>query len=122
MPTLSPDDARRVGAELRRWSQRPISDTNARTLGLFGVLIVVVMVAAQNAPDPAAVVRGLSAVYFAMLASAHVVSLFMLRGLWRAGVAEAQGAMEAMRDPRRLSAFDMAMSWLMVGLVARWWE
>ena len=75
MPNLPPDDARRIGAELGRWSRRSTSDANARAFGLFGVLIVLALVAAQNAPQPAATVRGLATVYFAMLAAAHFVSL-----------------------------------------------
>ena len=122
MRSLSPEEARRVGAELRRWSRRPTGDGNARALGLFGILIVLVLVAAQHASQPAAVVRGLAAVYVVMLATVHFTSLGLLRGLLRAGVAEAQDAMDAARDLRRLSAFDMAMAWILVGLAACWWE
>lgn len=121
--SLSKDDARRIGADLKRWSRRPISATNARALGLCTILIVLVLVAAHHAPQPAAVVRGLAAVYAVMLATLHFMSLGLLRGLVRAGVAEAQDAMDSLRDPRRISGFDMAMTWLLVGTAARyWWE
>jgi len=120
--TLSEHDARRIGAELKRWSQRPIRATNARALGLCGVLIVLVLVATQHAPDAAATIRRLAALYVVMLASLHYLSLGLLRGLLRAGVAEAQDAIDAVRDPRRISAFDMAMFWTLLALATRYFE
>jgi len=119
---LSEYDARRIGAELKRWSQRPIRATNARALGLCGVLLVLLLVAMQHVPDGAATIRRLAAVYVVMLASLHYLSLGLLRGLRRAGVAEAQDAIDAVRDSRRISAFDMAMFWTLVALAARYFE
>ncbi|HYW88311.1 MAG TPA: hypothetical protein VFB50_11105 [Chloroflexota bacterium] len=122
MRALSEYDARRIGAELKRWSQRPIRATNARALGLCGVLLVLLLVAMQHVPDAAATIRRLAAVYVVMLASLHYLSLGLLRGLRRAGVAEAQDAIDAVRDSRRISAFDMAMFWTLVALAARYFE
>jgi hypothetical protein len=116
------DDARRIGAELKRWSQRPVTTTNARALGLSGVLLVMVLLAGQHSPQPAAAIRAVAAIYAVMLATLHYLSLGVLRGLLRGGVAEAQDAMDAVRDPRRISAFDMAMTWLLVAGVVRYWE
>jgi hypothetical protein len=90
MRTLSEEDARRIGAELKRWSQRPIRATNARALGLCGILIVLLLVAMQHAPNPAATIRGLAAMFVVMQGSLHFMSLGLLRGLLRAGVGEAQ--------------------------------
>jgi hypothetical protein len=118
--SLSNDEARRLGAELKRWSQRPIGVTNARALGLCGMLMALMVVIAQDLSAPALAVRGFAAMWAVMLAAAHFVALGMLRGLLRAGVAEAQDAMSAMRHPRRISAFDMAMTWLLVAGVARY--
>ena len=120
MRALSEEDARRIGVELKRWSQRPIRSTNARALGLFGILIVLVLVAMQHAPDPTVTIRGLAAMFAVMLASLHFMSLGLLRGLLRAGVGEAQDAIDATRDPLRISGFDMAMLWMTVGLAARY--
>ena len=120
--TLSEHDAQRIGAELKRWSQRPIRATNARALGLCGVLLVLLLVALQHVPDAAATIRRLAALYVVMLASLHYLSLGLLRGLRRAGVAEAQDAIDAVRDSRRISAFDMAMFWTLVALAARYFE
>ena len=122
MRTLSEHDARRIGAELKRWSQRPISATNARALGLCGILIVIVLVAARHMPDPAVAARQFAAMYVVFLGSLHFLSKGVLRGLLRAGVAEAQDALDAVRDPRRISAFDMAMLWVLVALTARFFE
>jgi hypothetical protein len=118
MRTLSEEDARRLGAELKRWSQRPVRATNARALGLCGCLIVMMLVAAQHAPDPAATIRGLATMFVVMQGSLHFMSMGLLRGLVRAGVGEAQDAITAARDPRRISGFDMAMLWIMVALAA----
>ena len=114
MRTLSEEDARRIGAELKRWSQRPIRATNRRALGLCGILIVLLLVATQHAPNPAATIRGLATMFVVMQGSLHFMSLGLLRGLLRAGVGEAQDAIDAARDPRRISGFDMAMLWTMV--------
>lgn len=122
MRTLSEEDARRIGAELKRWSQRPVRVTNARALGLCGMLIVMMLVAAQRTPDPAATVHGLATMFVVMQGSLHFMSLGLLRGLRRAGVSEAQDAMESVREPHRISNFDMAMLWTMVALAARYIE
>jgi hypothetical protein len=42
--------------------------------------------------------------------------------LLRVGVTEAQDAINAVRDSRRISAFDMAMFWTLVALAARYFE
>lgn len=120
MRTLSKDEARRIGSELKRWSERPVGAANARALGLCAVLVALMLVSAQQLPVPA--VRRLAAISAVMLASLHYISLAILRGLLRAGVAEARDAMDAVRDPRRISAFDMAMAWLLVAALARYWE
>ena len=122
MRSLSEDDARRIGADLKRWSQRPITATNARALGLCAILIVLVLVAAHFERQPVVAVRGLAAIFTVMLASLHFMSLGVLRGLLRAGVAEAQDAIDAVRDRRRISAFDMAMTWLLVASAARYFD
>ena len=122
MRALSEHDAQRIGAELKRWSQRPVRESNARALGLCSVLVVLVVVAAQYTPQPAAAVRVLAAVYIVMLGSLHYLSMGLLRGLMRAGVAEAKSALASVRDPRRISGFDMAMLWVVVALLARQFE
>lgn len=120
MRSLSKDETRRIGAELKRWSQRPIGATNVRAAGLSVALTMLVLAAALSLPAPADVVRGFAAMSSVMLATMHFIALGTLRGLRRAGIAEAQDAMDAMRDPRRISAFDMAMTWLLIAGIARY--
>ena len=120
MRSLSNDETRRIGAELKRWSQRPIGATNVRAVGLSVALTMLMLAAAHSLPAPADVVRGFAATSAAMLATIHFIALGTLRGLRRAGIAEAQDAMNAMRDPRRISAFDMAMTWLLFAGIARY--
>lgn len=122
MRSLSKDQARRIGAELKSWSQRPIGAANVRALALCGVLAVLMLVGVQDLPRPAVAVRGFAAMSAVMLATAHFIASGALRGLLRAGIAEAQDALSVLRDPRRISAFDMAMGWLLVGGLARYWE
>jgi hypothetical protein len=116
--TLSEDDARRIGAELKRWSERPIGATNARALGLCTILTVMTLVAAQRAPNPAAAVHGFATIFAVIQGSVHFMSMGLLRGLRRAGIGYAQDAINAVRDPRRISNFDMAMLWTIVALAA----
>ena len=118
MGTLSEDDARRIGAGLKRWSQRPVRETNARTIGLCAILIVMMLILTQRTPNSAAAIEGIATVCAGIQAILHLASLGMLRGLLRTGVGEAQDALNAMRDPRRISNFDMAMLWTMAALVA----
>jgi hypothetical protein len=96
--------------------------TNLRALGLCGVLLTMVLVAAWHMPDPAAAVRHLAALFAVMLATLHFVSKGMLRGLRQAGVSEAQDAIDSVSDPRRIAAFDMAIVWVLVALLARQFE
>ena len=58
--------------------------------------------------------------FVVMQGSLHFMAMGLLRGLLRAGVGEAQDAIDAARDPRRISGFDMAMLWIMVALAARY--
>ena len=118
--SFSKDEASRIGAELKRWSQRPISDTNARALGLCAILVLINLIVAQHTPKPADAIHTLAVMTAAMLGSLHFMSLGVLRGLLRAGVAEAQDVINALRDPRRISNFDMSMAWLLVAGLARY--
>jgi hypothetical protein len=122
MRSLSKEEARLVGTELKRWSQRPIGATNMRVLGLYGVLAMLGLFVAQSLPAPAAAIRSLAAMSAVVMATVHFILLRTLRGLLRAGVVEAQDAMSAMQDPRRISAFDMAMTWLLVAAIAGYCE
>jgi hypothetical protein len=120
--TLSKDDARRIGAELKRWSQRPIGATNARVVGLCAIVVVMMLVAAQHEPNSAAAVQAIATMFVVIQGSLHFMSLGLLRGLLRAGIGEAQDAIDAMRDPRRISNFDVAMLWTVVALAAPHFE
>jgi hypothetical protein len=122
MRSISKDQARRIGAELKVWSQRPIAAANTRGMVLCGVLALLMLAGVQDLSKPALAVRGFAAMSAIMLATAHFVAFGVLRGLLRAGVAEAQEALSVLRDPRRISAFDMAMGWLLIGALARYWE
>jgi len=120
--TPSKAEAERIGAELKRWSQRPVGVTNARVLGLATVVLVMMLVAVRRTTEPASAVGGIAAMFAVLQGSIHFMSLGLLRGLQRAGVPEAQDAILALRNPRRLSNLDMAALWLFVALTARLWQ
>jgi hypothetical protein len=120
--SLSEDDARRIGAELKRWSQRPISATNARVLGLCVILIVTMLVATKGAPNGASAISSLATVFAVCQCTLYYMSISLLRGLLRVGVREARDAIIAVRDPRRISNFDMAMLWVLIALTAHHFE
>ena len=120
--TLSQEDIRRIGAELKRWSQRPIGVNNARALGLCAIVIVMMLVAAQRTPNPAVAIHGISAMFAVFQGSVHFMLIGLLRGLLRAGIGEAQDAINSVRDPHRISNFDMAMLWTLVALAANYFE
>ena len=122
MRALSERDAKRIGAELKRWSQRPVRATNARALGLYIILMVFVLVAAQHTSKPAAGIRVVASMFAVMLASLHYLGMGLLRGLLRAGIAEARDAINSVRAPHRISGFDMSMLWVAVALLARQFE
>lgn len=118
MLTLSKDDAQRIGANLKRWSQRPIQATNARIMGLGGITVVMMLVAANHTPEPAMAVRGIAILFVALQGAVHYISVGALRVLCAAGIKEAHDSLAAYRDPRRISSLDMAMVWTAVALAA----
>ena len=122
MPTVSKEDAKRIGAELKRWSQRPVRSTNARALGLCGAVVAMMLIASHQTPDPAATVRGMATMFAVLQSSLHFMGTAVLRGLMRGGIADAQAALASMRDPRRISNLDMAAVWTLVALIARRFE
>ena len=122
MIALSKAEAERIAAELKRWSRRPVGAINARVLGLAVIVLVMMLVAVQRTPEPASAVGGIAATFAVLQGSIHFVSLGLLRGLLRGGVAEAQEAILALRNPRRLSNLDMAALWTLVALVSGYWE
>jgi len=115
------EDSKRVGAELKRWSQRPIRATNARRLALCAAVAAMMFIAMQQTSDPAPVVIGMATMFAVMLSSLHWMAMALLRGLARGGVVEPEDALSSIRDPRRISNLDMAAAWTLVALLARQW-
>ena len=119
MSIMSEQDAERVGAELRRWSRRPIRRTNASALALCAAVAAMMFIAVQQTPEPAPVVRSLATMFAVLLSSLHWMATALLRGLARRGIPEAAEALASIRDPRRISNLDVAVMWLLVALMAR---
>jgi len=119
---LSKKDAKRVGAELKRWSQRPVRSTNTRAVALCGVVLTLMFIATQQSPNPAAAFREMATMFAVLQSSLHLMATALLRGLARGGIGEAQDALASVRDQRRISNLDMAAGWTLVALVARQFE
>jgi len=120
MPLISNEDAKRLGADLKHWANRPIRATNSKAVGLCGAAAVMMMfIATQQASDPATAVRGMATMFAVLQSCLHFMATGLLRGLAWGGIAEAQQALKSVRDPRRISNLDMAALWALIALVAQ---
>ena len=122
MPMLSEVEARKIGAKLRHWSEKPVSQTNARALAFCIIGFVLTLVAARHSPDPIAAVRSISVMFIAVQAAVHYLAIASLRSLIGLGVKEAETALEVYRNPCRISCLDIAMVWTAVALIARYFQ
>lgn len=114
---LNNDNAdRRLSSNLIKWAARPRRLVNIAALAMTAAMMMWLVVFACKSHDPAAMLKDTAFVVFALYASQHVFFLFMLRLFRDRGVPEAALALEAYRDPRRISHLDVAMLW--VGLAA----
>ncbi len=111
-------EARKIGASLKRWSERPVGQANIRALAFCAAAFVMMLVAAGQSPDPIAAVRTMAILFVAIQGAVHYISIASLRTLIGLGVREAVTGLAAYRDPRRLSCMDMAMMWTAVALTA----
>ena len=118
MRTLPQAEAQLLATSLKRWAERPIRRANLRAAGISVVTIAVTVTLAHETPDPASAVRGMAILFAAVQSVAHVVTTGMLRALGSLGLAEGVVALASYRDPRRLSAMDLAVVWLAVALAA----
>jgi hypothetical protein len=115
MARYSKKEQQQAAESLRLWSERPVSRTNARVLGITAIVVVMMLVGARHSAEPAGFVRGVAMAFAICQGSLHYVSLAVLRVLAGFGMPEAATALAVYRDPQRLSNLDMAMMW---GLVA----
>ena len=118
MRTLSRAEARSLATSLKRWAERPIRRANLRAAGISVVTIAFTVTLAHETPDPASAVRGMAILFAAFQSVAHVVTTGALRALTSFGLAEGAVALASYRDPRRLSAMDLAVMWLAVAVTA----
>ena len=93
-----------------------LDDGESALVQVGGIVTVMMLVAAQRAPIPAAAVHGIATIFAMIQGSVHFMSMGLLHGLRRGGIGEAQDAMNAVRDPRRISNFNMARLWTIVAL------
>ena len=122
MPVLSEAEARRIGAKLQHWSERPISQTNTRAFAFCFVGLVLTLMAAQHSPDPIAATRSIAVMFVVVQGTVHYVAIASLRSLIDLGVKEASAALETYRNPRRVSCLDIAMLWTAVALIVPYFQ
>src|SRR5471032_602425 len=108
MAVLSKAEARRIGAELQHWSDRPISQVNTRAFAFCFVAFVLTLTAAQHSLDPIAAIRSIAVLFFVVQGTVHYVVIVSLRSLITLGVKEAAAALQTYRNPRRVSCLDIA--------------
>jgi hypothetical protein len=120
--TLSEIEARKVGAGLKRWYERPVGLANARTMAFCAAAFVMMMFAAGQSPDPISAVRAIAIMFVAIQGAVHYISIASLRALIGLGVGEAVTGLAAYRDPHRLCCMDMAMMWTAVALAAPYFQ
>ena len=118
MRTLPQAEAQLLATSLKRWAERPVRRANLRAAGISAVTIAVAVTLAHETPDPASTVRGMAIVFAAVQSIAHAATTGALRALASFGLAEGVVALASYRDPRRLSAMDLAVMWLAVAVTA----
>ncbi len=118
VPGFSEDQAGRLSVGLKRWSQRPIRQANLRAVGITLATVAMMMLAASQTPDPMPVIRGMAILLAATQSVVHFVTVAALRGFSALGISAAPAALASYRDPRRLSAMDLAAAWLACAAVA----
>ena len=115
---LPESEAQRIAAKLRLWSERPIRQSNTRSLGFCITSLVVCGVAAKHSQDPLLAISSFAATLMAVLGTLHCLTIVSLRWLISHGLDEAVAALQTYRDPRRVSSLDMALFWSAVSLIA----
>jgi len=114
---LNSDDAdRRLCSNLVKLAARPRRSVNIAALAMTAAMMTWLVAVACKTPDPVLLLKHAAFFVFALHAGQHAFFLSMLRRFRDRGVPEAAIALEAYRDPRRISNLDVAMLW--VGLAA----
>lgn len=115
---LPESEAQRIAAKLRLWSERPIRQSNARSLGFCITSLVVCVVAAKHSPNPPLAISSFAGTLMVVLGTLHCLTIISLRWLMSHRLEEAVAALQTYRDPRRISSLDMALFWSAVALTA----
>jgi hypothetical protein len=121
---LTPQGTRDTAAEqalavrLRAWSARSRAKTNLTLAGCAGVSVIWLYAASAGAPDRGALLRHAATLFIVFHGTMHVLWMRMLRRLSARGMPEAQGALAAYTNPRRITNLDLAMFWVMIFALA----
>lgn len=115
---LPESEVQRIAAKLRLWSERPIRQSNARSLGFCIASMVVCLVAAKHSQDPPLAIRSFAGTLMVVLGTLHFLTIVSLRRLMSHKLEEAAAALQTYRDPRRISSLDMALFWSTIALIA----
>lgn len=101
-----------LAGALEQWAASDRHRKNLVAIVLSGGVMVWLSVAAWGMPDRVAFLRGAAVAFSAAHGVRHVLVLSTLARLRREGMAEAARALDAYRDPLRLTSLDLAVAWL----------
>jgi len=118
MLTSSEDRRRRIAANLKRWSARPIGQSNRQAIGVCLVMMLLLIAASGYSADATAAMRATAGLFAATHGALHMSAIIRLRKLNMAGMSEAAEALRSYRDPFRISNLDIAVAWAAFALVA----
>jgi hypothetical protein len=101
-----------AAAALRQWMARPRRVANVRALAAMCLTMLLLAVTAANAPERNDLLRGVAVFFSGIHFVLHATWVRWLKQQLAAGIPEAAAALQAYRDPRRITGLDVAMAWL----------
>ena len=102
---------RRWAARLDTWAALPPRQTNTGAVVFTVLMMVCLLGGTWDMPSRVAFLRGVAAAFVALHGALH---LAIIRGLVRMqsrGIAAADRALRAYRDPRRVTNLDLVIGW-----------
>jgi len=96
--------------DLERWLSIPRSQSNLVSVATT-VAFMALLVFRYSGPDPVMVVREVAMLMALMHGLMHLMAIRGLNALVRRGAPLGRQALEAYRDPRRVSHLDIAAAW-----------
>jgi hypothetical protein len=103
---------------IRRWLSRPRHKANVGALACVSLTMLALALAPAGVPDRSEVLRGTALFFCGIHSVLHLTWIHWLKRQRDSGIVEADTALQAYRDPRRVTGLDLAMAWLMFAAFA----